>query len=755
MLPDAAMLALVAQHTTNSVIITDEAGLIAWVNPGFTRITGYELDAVRGRKPGSFLQGPGTDRATVARIRAGLRAGLSFSEEILNYRKDGTPFWVTLQISPVFDQAGQITRFVGIGSDISERHAAEVALRHGALSLKTLIAALPIMLFATDVHGHISLAEGSGFHLLDLDSELIQGRSIFTALAHVPELLTCVRQALVGEHIVSVIYIADTVFEVRCSPLLDQLGVPRGVLCAALDVTQRMHATQALIRARDEAEAATRAKSVFLATMSHEIRTPLNAVIGMAGLLLDTPMSGEQRRYAETIRTSGDMLLAVINDILDFSKIEAGNMDLEHHPFDPRTCVEEVIELLAPRAAEKGLRLASAIDFAVPERLISDVTRVRQILVNLVGNAVKFTNHGEVLVKMNTTTSMTPGVLELHITVSDTGMGIPEDRQMRLFQPFSQMDASTTRRYGGTGLGLAICKRLCDLMGGRIEVASSVGAGATFSVRLPVSPTNSPPRQRPASPPPSNGLPENLHILLAEDNAVNQQVAMRMLERLGLRADLAANGYEAIAALERQAYDVVLMDVQMPEMDGLEATRHLRTALPAARQPYIIAMTAGAMVGDREACLAAGMNDYISKPVQRDDLLAALLRAANPAATTEAVDAEAELSTILDRAAIARLRSDLGPLFAEDLVILVETYRHQLCADVAAMIQAAKSGDMARVALLAHRLRGASATLGAQQATQICLALEQPNQPLEATISLIEQLLAAGERAAVALDQLS
>ncbi|PDW03531.1 ATP-binding protein [Candidatus Viridilinea mediisalina] len=752
MLPDAAILALVAQHTTNSVIITDGVGLIEWVNAGFTRITGYELYEIRGRKPGSFLQGAGTDHETVARIRAGLAAGLSFSEEILNYRKDGSPFWVTLQISPVFDHTGRICRFIGIGSDVSERHAAEMELRHGALSLRTLIAALPILLLATDVHGQVSLAEGTRFNLLQMETDHIQGCSIFELLSHVPELLTCIRQALAGEHVVSVIYVEDLVFEVRCSPIMDVLGVPRGALCAALDVTQRMQATQALIRARDEAEAATRSKSAFLATMSHEIRTPLNAVIGMAELLLDTPMSKEQHRYAETIRTSGDMLLAVINDILDFSKIEAGNMDLEHQPFNPRTCVAEVIDLLAPRASEKGLRLAAAIDFTVPEQLISDVTRVRQILLNLIGNAVKFTSQGEVLVRMNITSSITPGVLELHIIVSDTGMGIPEDRQMRLFQPFSQMDASTTQRYGGTGLGLAICKRLCDLMGGSIEVASSVGAGSVFSVRLPVTATNLPPRQRPTTPPPYNGLPQDVRILLAEDNLVNQQVALRMLERIGLKADVVANGYEALAALENQAYDIVLMDVQMPEMDGLEATRHVRTTLPEDRQPYIVAMTAGAMVGDREACLAAGMNDYISKPVQRDDLLAALQRACNDH-VNPATSPDQQI--ILDYAAIDRLRTDLGPLFAEDLIILIETYRQQLRSDIAAMREATKAGDTQRIALLAHRLRGASATLGAQQAAQICLTLEAPQQNAGDLLNLIEQLLAEGERAAVALDQLT
>jgi PAS domain S-box-containing protein len=752
MLPDAAILALVAQQTTNAVIITDGVGRIEWVNAGFTRISGYELDEVRGRKPGSFLQGPSTDMATVARIKSELHAGHSFSEEILNYRKDGIPYWVGMQISPVFDQEGTITRFVAIETDTTDRRAAEAALRHGEISLRTILAALPLILFATDGVGCVTLAEGSGLDHLNLDGEPLEGRSIFVALTHVPELLDCIRQALTGASIVTVIQLEEIFLETRCLPLRDAAGEPNGMLCVALDVTERMRTTLALVRARDEAEAATRAKSAFLATMSHEIRTPLNAVIGMAGLLLDTPMSIEQRRYAETIRTSGDMLLAVINDILDFSKIEAGNMELEHQPFNPRACVEEVIDLLAPRAAEKGLRLAAAIDFAVPEHIISDVTRVRQILVNLVGNAVKFTSQGEVLVRVITRAGPSAETLNLTIAISDTGLGIPRDRQSRLFQPFSQVDASTTRRYGGTGLGLAICKRLCDLLGGTISVMSQPGQGSTFTVNLPVTLASTPPRQRTAPTAATNGLRTPLRILLAEDNTVNQQVALRMLDRLGLRADLAANGHEAITALQRQDYDVILMDVQMPEMDGLEATRHLRATLPPARQPRIVAMTAGAMVGDREACLAAGMDDYISKPVQREDLLAALQRAVSRHAPAPSHPAE---QTSLDAAAISRLRSDLGPLFAEDLTALVETYRRQLRADVATMIQAAAAGDSQRVALLAHRLRGASATLGASQAAQICLALEQPGQPSATLTSLTEQLLAEGERAAVALDLLA
>jgi PAS domain S-box-containing protein len=447
-------------------------------------------------------------------------------------------------------------------------------------------------------------------------------------------------------------------FKMYASPVKDEAGNLIGAIECAMDVTDLKRAHKDLRKAKEEAEAANVAKSQFLANMSHEIRTPMNAVIGMTELLRDTDLTPEQQECADTIHTSANALLQIINDILDFSKIEAGALDLEIIDFDLRKTQTDISTIFSRRLETKGLALQWEIAPEVPLLVRGDPGRLRQVLLNLTNNAVKFTDQGAIVIRVSIACE-TDAHATLRFEVTDTGIGISEDRLDRLFKPFSQADTSTTRRFGGSGLGLAISKLLVEKMGGYIGVESREGKGSTFwftaklkkqrarkNNLIPLSENVQASRQqgveyglapavqekrvlrrtRRTAPPATRhslaGQRQKARILLVEDNPVNQKLALRFLEKLGFHADTAENGRQAIKALEKEPYNMVLMDVQMPQMDGYETTRMIRDPASSVRNHHIpiVAMTAHAMTGDRQRCLAAGMNDYISKPVRSQQL---------------------------------------------------------------------------------------------------------------------------------------
>jgi PAS domain S-box-containing protein len=620
------------------------------------------------------------------------------------------------------------------------------------------------------------------------------------------------------------------------------------------DITAQRYATAAQAQARDEALRSAQVKSDFLSMMSHEIRTPMHGIIGMTGLLLNTELKPEQEELVRLIASCGDNLLGLINNALDFSKIEAGCLELDNQPFSLRPCLKEVIDLLSVQAAARGVTLGCEVDPRIPEVLVSDVTRVRQILFNLISNSVKFTPSGgsvdvvvtghhleETVENHGHAGAIDPWMF--HFTVRDTGEGIPEEKLHRLFRPFSQVDASVSRKHGGTGLGLAICHRLCEMLGGAIWLESEPGMGSNFEFTIKAAAvpnstpaakgtngmhsaetnratapngqhatdgTKDPETNRLATPngqlaplegagaenrlsdtnaadaPPAAGARllsdrpldqgaaapalgavgasrlTSLEILLVEDNPVNQRVAMGLLKQIGCTAHSTNNGLEALGALEAKFYEVILMDIQMPEMDGLEATREIRRRWPAGpRRPYIIAMTANAMTGDREKCLDAGMDDYITKPVKAIRLKTALeqcceLRAAVAAAATlparngtHPTVPPAQLNRD-SLEALKSLQSEGDNGFLKEMIDLFLEDTPSRLADMDAALTIGHQQDFVRAV---HSIKGASANFGADDLHQLCAEIEQTGRAgrMTETAPQIKKLHQEFERVRVAL----
>jgi len=596
------------------------------------------------------------------------------SQEVDMVTPDGRA-WIS-RSSLLRDTDGSVTGVVHVALDISARKSAERALQDSERRLAEIIDFLPDATFVIDKGGRVTAWNRAMENMTGVRADQMLGKGDYEyALPFYgerrPILIDMVKRSkmedgipdgssvdeavwleyekrydiikreednyLVGEAYMPALNGGGTYLQGSASALYDSNGHYWGAIESIRDITDRKHMEEELQRSKEEAESATRAKSEFLANMSHEIRTPMNAVIGLTDLLMDEMLTAGQRECVEIIRSSGDTLLSIINNILDLTKIEANMTELDRRPFDLKECIESSINLVAASANDKGLKTSYTIEENVPRTILGDPTRLSQILINLLNNAVKFTERGEVTVSVSSN-RLNEGRIELYFAVKDTGIGIPGDKMSCLFQSFSQVDTSTARKYGGTGLGLVISKRLVEMMNGRIWVESKVKKGSAFHFTIQVDPaisdisdpvktsarlkTRSVPNAR-YKLPNEDDASQKLSILLAEDNAVNQIVTKKMLNKLGYRADVAASGIEAIRALEQKRYDVIFMDVQMPEMDGLEATREIRRRWPEDG-PRIIAVTASALKGDQEMCLAAGMDGYIAKPARIEAIRDAL-----------------------------------------------------------------------------------------------------------------------------------
>ncbi|UCV11618.1 response regulator [Dechloromonas denitrificans] len=842
------------------VSITDANGTILYANDRFCAISGYTLEELIGQN--HRIVNSGMHPTSLFRDMWGtISLGQVWHGEMCNRARNGDLYWVNATIVPLLDEAGQPEQYIGIRTEITDRKLMESQLSEQLHLVEELIEAIPLPVYMKNTAGRYMRLNRAFELMFNVRREDFIGRTLFDVLSPEDARIHAEKDAELFAVKGTQIYEAsvhnqdglrfDTIY--RKASLNRRDGSPYGLLGTIIDITERKQAEAASLLAKEAAEAASRAKSDFLANMSHEIRTPMNGIIGMTDLALDTALTEEQREFLSIVKSSSEALLTIINDILDFSKIEAGKLLVEHISFDLHRVIADTLKTLALRAHEKNIELVCEIQHDVPRQVIGDPSRIRQVLLNLIGNAIKFTEKGEIALKTSLTAKLDPQAT-IQFSVRDTGIGISQDKQLLIFDAFSQEDTSTTRKYGGTGLGLSISRRLVELMGGEMGLISEPGKGSTFHFAIPLeidaqpapmpacqidlrgrrmlivddNATNRrvlcgmlaawnvitedvdsgsaalvlmrndtrgfdciildahmpemdgyalasclrsehadlPPMlmlssgamrgdgqrcqeagiagffskpiaseellaalcrvfdnasREPSAPPTQlvtrhalRELQRTLDILLVEDHPTNQKLALGLLEKWGHRTTLAKHGQEALDILDHQSFDLILMDMQMPVMGGLDATRLFREreAIKQQVRTPIIAMTAAAMQGDREACFRAGMDDYISKPIKTKELLEKLL------GFGARIDPPDEEPGAFDYAAALRSAD------RETVEIIADVFLDTWERDLARMRDALTDNDAATLERLAHSFRGSLACFAAEPAVRVASSLE-------------------------------